>query len=66
MSYQGMSMIVEIQFLLKMMLEAKKKMHSMYEITRNFEFCYDMSKITSIASSKQEQLMFLIHFFGSF
>ena len=61
MSYEGMSMLVEIQFLLQLMRMAKKKMHSMYEITRNFEFIHGMANITSIASNKQEQLMFLVH-----
>ena len=54
-------MIVEIQWLLKYMLETKKVSHRYYEITRGFEFINDMSAITSIAKNKQEQLMFLVH-----
>ena len=61
MTYQGMSMIVEIQWLLKFMLQTKKVSHRYYEITRGFEFINDMSTITSIAKNKQEQLMFLVH-----
>ena len=56
-----MSLIVEIQFLLKFMLEAKGKIHHLYEITRSNEFINEMVNITSIASDKQQQLLFLIH-----
>lgn len=43
------------------MKDAKKSMHSLYQITRNVDFIKDMSNILSIASDKQEQLLFLIH-----
>ena len=61
MDYQGMSMIVEIQFLLKFMGESKNRIHHLYEITRSNEFINEMVNITSIARDKQEQLLFLIH-----
>ena len=61
MEYQGNSLIVECQFLLRFMLEAKRSIHQLYEITRNYEFVNDMSKIISIAQDKQEQLYFLVH-----
>ena len=61
MDYQGMSMIVEIQFLLKFMKESKQRIHHLYEITRSNEFINEMVNITNIATDKQEQLLFLIH-----
>ena len=61
MDYQGMSMIVEIQFLLKFMGESKERIHHLYEITRSNEFINEMVNITNIATDKQEQLLFLIH-----
>ena len=61
MDYNAMSLVVEIQFLLKFMLRTKKKSHQYYEITRAAAFHDDMSNVISIATDKQQQLMFLIH-----
>ena len=42
MEHNGMSMIVEIQYLLKCMLESKKRAHHLYEILRSEGFRNDM------------------------
>ena len=52
---------MEVQFLLQIMLIAKKEMHQMYYITRNVQFRNNISYITSISENKQQKLYFLIH-----
>ena len=61
MNLNAMSLICECQFLLKMMQNAKKSIHTLYEVTRNADFVSDMSSIISIANSKQEEMFFLVH-----
>ena len=38
MDYNAMSMIVEVQFLLKFMQDTKRAVHTLYEVTRNGDF----------------------------
>ncbi len=51
MEYGGQSMIVEVQFLLKFMLEAKALGHGLYEIERNKDFAFDVNKIMSTGNA---------------
>ena len=62
--YNNMSLIGEIQFLLSMMLNNKKKCHALYNIIRQEDFINNMKNILSVTSNnnnKQEQLFFLLH-----
>ena len=61
MDYNAMSMIVEVQFLLTFLNEAKKYSHPLYSITRRENFVNDLTNILTIGKTKQEQLYFLIH-----
>ena len=61
MEYNAHSMIVECQFLLRFMQNAKSEGHQLYEITRKSDFINDMSNILNIAKDKQSQLFFLVH-----
>ena len=56
----GHSMIAEAQILLKCMIDHKKKIHRIYEITRNEDFINDMSNVFEISKNKKEQLYYLI------
>ena len=61
-SKNRMSLIGEIQFLLKLMVNDKKKRHKLYSITRQENFINDMYNIMKVSNGdKQQQLFFLVH-----
>ena len=62
MEYKRISMIVECQFLLSFMAQAKTLGHGLYELERNYEFMKDMSNLNEITSNKQQQLYFIVHY----
>ena len=61
MEYNGKSLVVEIQFLLRTMGNFKNECHKLYNITRNEEFMNDMNKILCVWPNKQQQLYYLVH-----
>ena len=62
--YQGSSMIGEVKFLLKCMIDFKKACHKFYDVTQRDELVHDMNNILSISCNEnelQQQLFFIIH-----
>ena len=57
----GASMIGEIQFLLKIHLDDKKRKHRLYEIKRNDEFIHDMNNVLQISSNVQQNFFAVLH-----
>ena len=53
--------IVECQFLLSFMSEAKDLGHGLYEIERNSEFVHDLAEIMEITQNKQQELFLAVH-----
>ncbi len=50
-------MVCELQFLMDFMIEAKKRDHALYEITRTETFVKSVAKLNRLFSSPKEQLL---------
>ncbi len=57
--FQGYSMVCEVQFLVKWMLESKKKGHAIYEVVRMEEFIANVNTLNNIFSNAGDECLAL-------